>query len=266
MAVLEQKPGKFCIIINHSYPQSEFPNAFEARSALPDSMVIDPSKISINSLINSDDYPCDWGTFADCYLQIAVAPKRTQVAVFDIDTAFRNVPLHKSTGHFVALFIDNLVFLDLCLNFGKCSAPGIWGRIANVMVKILWERGIEALLKWVDDFIFFHFPKSKVADGSFTYSYDESLVWKVAEELGWPWAPKKFVPFSFSFLYIGFLWDLNNKTVQLPFDKKVKYMARVLPHTLPEAVMTLDKTEELIGTLNHICMVLPTGRNRLVSL
>ncbi|KAF8828457.1 hypothetical protein HHX47_DHR3000091 [Lentinula edodes] len=266
MAVLEQKPGKFRIIINHSYPQSDFSSAAAVRASLPDSLIIDPSKISINSLINSDDFPCDWGTFADCYLQVAVAPEGTQVAVFDVDAAFRNVPLHRSTRRFVALFLDGLIFLDLCLNFGKQSAPGIWGRIADVMVKILLERGIEALLKWVDDFIFFRFPKSRNSDGSFTYSYDESLIWSVAAELGWPWAPKKFVPFAFSFLYIGFLWDLTNKTVQLPIDKKIKYANRVLPGTDTDAFMTLNKAEELIGTLNHVCLVLPTGRTRLVSL
>ncbi|KAJ4469994.1 hypothetical protein C8J55DRAFT_436608, partial [Lentinula edodes] len=47
------------------------------------------------------------------------------------------------------------IFLDLCLNFGKCSTPGIWGQIADVMVKMLCKRGVEALLKWVDNFIFF---------------------------------------------------------------------------------------------------------------
>lgn len=176
MAVLEQKPGKFCIIINHSYPQSDFPSSADICASLPESLVIDPSKISINSLINSDDFPCNWGTFADCYLQVAKAPGGTQVAVFDVDAAFCNVSLHCETRRFIALFLDNLIFLNLCLNFGKRSAPGIWGRIANVMVKILLERGIEALLKWVDDFIFFCFPNSRSSNGSFTYSYDESLI------------------------------------------------------------------------------------------
>lgn len=253
-------------MVHGSYPHSDLPCPSAIHSSLPVSLLINPSKISINSLINSNDYPCNWGTFADCYLQVAAAPAGTQVAVFDVDAAFRNVPLHRSTRRFVALFIDNLIFLDLCLNFGKCSTPGIWGQIADVMVKILREWGVEVLLKWVDDFIFFWFPHSHNSDGTFTYSYVESLVWSVAAELGWPWAMKKFVPFSFSFLYISFLWNLSDKTVQLPLDKKVKYAACVLPCTKADALMTLDKAEELIGTLNHVCLVLPTGHTHLITL
>ncbi|KAJ3764709.1 hypothetical protein FB446DRAFT_656217, partial [Lentinula raphanica] len=50
------------------------------------------------------------------------------------------------------------VHLDLALNFGVRSAPGVWGRVADVMAWILKYKGVEALLKWVDDFIFFCFP------------------------------------------------------------------------------------------------------------
>lgn len=88
----------------------------------------------------------------------------------------------------------------------------------------------------------------------------------MAAELGWPWAPKKFVPIASSFLYIGFLWDLNDKTIQLPLSKKIKYANRVLPCTETDAFMTLEKVEELIGMLNHVCLVLPTGRTCLISL
>ncbi|PBK90640.1 hypothetical protein ARMGADRAFT_892250, partial [Armillaria gallica] len=49
--------------------------------------------------------------------------------------------------------------LDPCLNFGASPSPGVWGRIADAMVKILLSRGVEALLKWVDNFIFFRYPK-----------------------------------------------------------------------------------------------------------
>ncbi|KAJ3830917.1 hypothetical protein F5878DRAFT_517069, partial [Lentinula raphanica] len=50
------------------------------------------------------------------------------------------------------------VHLDLALNFGVRSAPGVWGRVADVMAWILKYKGVEALLKWVDDFVFFRYP------------------------------------------------------------------------------------------------------------
>ncbi|GAW03118.1 reverse transcriptase ribonuclease [Lentinula edodes] len=268
MAVLEQRPGKFRIIINHSYPKLNFTSPPPHFTAPPTEIaksikVIDPAKISINSLIDSDDFPCDWGTFANCYLLVADAPEGTQVAIFDVDAAFRNIPIHPSVRHLVCLFLDGLIHLDLMLNFGECSAPGIWGHVADAMVKILLHRGVEALLKWVDDFIFFRYPKTRTSTGSFTYSYDESLIWDTAEILGWPWAPKKFVPFAHFFTYIGFLWKLDLKTVELLVDKKSKYRSKLAPW-LSEEKLVKDKADSIIGTLNHVCLVAPEGRSRLI--
>ncbi|KAI5822042.1 hypothetical protein K523DRAFT_288526, partial [Schizophyllum commune Tattone D] len=72
--------------------------------------------------------------------------------------------------------------------------PGIWGRIADAMVHILRHHGVDALIKWVDDFIFFRYPRQQAADGTFEYGYDASLVWALAKVLGWPWEEKKFTP------------------------------------------------------------------------
>lgn len=184
--------------------------------------------------------------------------------MFDVDAAFRNIPIHQSMRRFVALMLDDLVFMDLMLNFGKRPAPGIWGHVADAMAWILRHKGVQALLKWVDDFVFLRYPSTRNDDGSFSYSYDESLIWSTAETLGWPWAPSKFVPFAHSFVYIGFAWDLVLKTVQLPDAKKLKYLDRIASWVAKECQF-VDDTEKLIGTLNHVSLVVPTGRSRLIN-
>ncbi|KAJ3832001.1 hypothetical protein F5878DRAFT_548802, partial [Lentinula raphanica] len=55
--------------------------------------------------------------------------------------------------------LDGKIHLDFALNFGVRSAPGIFGRLADVMAWIYIHKGIDALLKWVDDFIFFRYPR-----------------------------------------------------------------------------------------------------------
>lgn len=72
------------------------------------------------------------------------------------------------------------------------------------------------------------------------------------------------MPFSSSYLYIGFFWDLA-KTVELPAEKKTKYLDRLLPW-LTLVKQSLDHAETLIGTLNHVCLVVPAGRSHLVNL
>jgi hypothetical protein len=98
--VIQNKP---CIVIDSSHPRNEhaleilaeltsqpLPTTTESlsdtSSTLPFSHIggsqttpipIDPSNISINSLIDSDNYQCNWGTFSDCYLLVADAPEGT---------------------------------------------------------------------------------------------------------------------------------------------------------------------------------------------
>lgn len=53
--------GKWRMFNHHSYPRD------------------DPDIPSVNSQIDKDNYPCDWGTFAECYLLVANAPPGAQV-------------------------------------------------------------------------------------------------------------------------------------------------------------------------------------------
>ena len=66
-------------------------------------------------------------------------------------------------------------------------------------------------------------------------------------------------------MYIGFLWDLSAKVVELPEKKKIKYLERISPWT-HKSMHTMMETEIIIGTLNHICLVVPDGRSHLVPL
>ena len=165
----------------------------------------------------------------------------------------------------MAIILNGLVHLDPALNFGEQSAPGIWGNVANAMVEIYLHQGLHAVLKLVDDFLFFHYPLNQNSDGTFIYPYNESLIWGIAERLGWPWAHNKFLPFASSFRYIGFLWSILECTVQLLDDKKAAYLDRLLPWLTAEK-MKLEDTLNLIGTLNHVCLVAPAGRGYLVNL
>ena len=203
--------------------------------------------------------------FSECYLLVADAPEGTEGAVFDVDAAFRNIPTHPSACPFLAIMVKGLIHLDHVLNFGASPSPGIFGRVADAMVRILLSWGVEAVIKWVDDFIFFRYPSRRLVDGTFEFTYSADLVWTIASELGWPWAPEKFVDFSSTFTYIGFSWDLAAKFVELPEKKKIKYLERISTWTLKSA-HTLKETEVVIGTLNHICLVVPEGRAHLVAL
>lgn len=266
LAVVDSANGKRRVIVNHSYPISK--NLIDLDSLSrdgADKLIIDPTTTSINTVVDSTKFQCAWGSFSECYLLVADAPPGTEAAVLDVDSAFRNIPTHPSARRFLAIMIRGLIHLDHVLNFGASPAPGVFGRVADAMVKILLHQGVDALIKWVDDFISFRYPISANTDGSYNFSYSADLVWEVARELGWPWAPAKFVDFSTAFMYIGFWWDLAAKTVELPAKKKAKYLARIEPW-LHGSSHTVTDAEKIIGTFNHVALAVPEGRSRLVSL
>ncbi|KAF5373349.1 hypothetical protein D9615_007467 [Tricholomella constricta] len=212
--VIERTPGKLRITVDHSYPRGN------------------PLVPSVNSCINAKHFQCAWGTFSSCYLLVADAPEGTEACVFDVDSAFRNIPTRPIDRTATAIMLNGLIHLDGRLNFGICPAPGIFGLVADAIVWIYLHKGIDAVIKWVDDFIFFRYPKSRLPSGDPIFSYDESIIWSIASDLGWPWAKDKFVPFATSFTYIGFEWSLSLKSVRLPDAKRAKYLTKLAPWTI----------------------------------
>ena len=240
-------PGEFRIIQDLSFPRNQ------------------PNKSSVNDDINTDDFQCDWGTFAACVLLVIAAPVGAEASVNDVEKAFRIIPVYPLDQPHLVVMWDGLLYLDHCTAFGTASSPGLFGRVADAGVRIFKRHGIQDVIKWVDDFVFWRYPSSTSTDGTHSYSYNESLIFNVAENLGLPWSRAKHTPFASTFTYNGFLWDIPARTVQLPPAKKKKYLAR-LSQWNSSHLVSIRETEQLVGTLNHCCLALPSGRSHLASL
>lgn len=143
LAVVTSGVSSKCrVIVNHSYPDKaknkiNLGSGGKLRDATEAKILLDPTTTSINTVITSKQFQCAWGTFSKCYILMAEAPEGTQAAVFDVQSAFRNVPMHPTAQCFLAIMIKGLIHLDHVANFGASSAPGIWGRIADAMAQIL---------------------------------------------------------------------------------------------------------------------------------
>ena len=119
------KPGKFRLIQNLSYPR----NLSGIRS--------------INSSIESDLYPCTWGTFSTVTIIIQSLPPRSQGACRDVSEAYRIIPLAKDQwpGIVVRLEEDGppdakLFALNTCTSFGKKSSGGLFGMFGDALLDI----------------------------------------------------------------------------------------------------------------------------------
>lgn len=100
-------------------------------------------------------------------------------------------------------------------------------------------------------------------DQQFSYNLDD--VDHLSEELGIPWETTKDQPFDASTIYIGFVWDIQARTVSLSPTKVAKYLQAI--QTWQERrTHVLQDVRELYGKLLHASSALRRGRAYLTSL
>ena len=78
LATKPGKPGKYCMVHNFLHPCLPCTNPVQ----------------SINSAINSQDFPCTWGTFSTICPIIYCLPPGSQASIQDVSKAYRTIPVH----------------------------------------------------------------------------------------------------------------------------------------------------------------------------
>ena len=303
------KPGKFRAIHNFSYPHHPTPRT-----------------TSINSHIDSNDFPCTWGTFDIIALLIARLPPGSQASVRDVAEAYRTIPAKPSQwpGLVIRLQGEDQYAINICNNFGLTSAGGVYGMVADAGADVFRGNGIGPVAKWVNDHIFFRVPREHLStynacrdqwsqditqqggrkqDGGRiwyegkdlpngfpeqfdedcstlfqdlaevshrtaedqTFSYADTDIDTLSEHLGIRWESSKAVPFGPAVPYLGFLWDLDARTVCLLEGKRIKYVAAIAEWE-KKRTHNLLETQELHGKLQHASLVIPSGRAYLTSM
>ena len=223
----------------------------------------DPSRSSVNDQIDIEDFRCDWGTFNDIRTIVIEAPEGTEAATLDVDSAFRCCPILPAQQCNFVIHWNNSYYLDHDAPFGATSAGGVFGRVADAKSAILESENIGPAKNWVDDFTFFRFQVTLSPSPVFSYSLTD--IYALAKRLGWPWKESKTRPFASEFTYLGFLWNLSTKTVQIPLQKKLRYLEKLDPWQ-EDRKFTKKDVESVLGTLVHCSLAVPDGRSRLPSL
>jgi hypothetical protein len=216
---------------------------------------------SVNSDIDSDDFPCDWGLFTEMAHLVTQAPPGAEGATLDVDAAFRRCLVRPDQQNYFVVHWQGRCYIDHCVAFGGASACGVFGRIADAFIAICRKRDLSPCIKWVDDFVFLRFPRPH--SGGFSFDLQDIL--KLGHSLGLLWKESKTQPFAPTFAYVGFEWSLLKCTVTIPSAKKAKYTSWLEPWCLGVKV-TSKEVDKLLGTLVHCSLAVPEGRSRLVAL
>ena len=72
-----------------------------------------------------------------------------------------------------------------------------------------------------------NFVSNHPGDSWTTHTYNFEHINCITDQLGIPWKPSKDTLFPSSPVFIGFVWDIENKTVTLTLVKYAKYIAAI---------------------------------------
>ncbi|CAE6473034.1 unnamed protein product [Rhizoctonia solani] len=217
-------------------------------------------KDSVNGEIDLEEFPCLWGFFDDVVNAILDFPEGSMAATFDVDAAYRRIPIHPDDQPSTVVFWNGNLYVDHCAPFGAASSNGLFARCGDSMLLILQARLGCKVLKWVDDFLIIR-PPPGYPGGDTT----EQDIYDIAIPLGWPWKVPKTKDFAPSFEFLGFLWNIPNRRVYIPAKKCEKFLAKI-DAWLSSRQVSLKSTQQLIGSLIHCTNVIPEGRAWLAGL
>jgi hypothetical protein len=207
-------------------------------------------------------------------LQVTTAPQGAQAATLDVEGAYRTTPVKLDHKRYLIVHFDGGFYINHNTPFGLASASGLQGEVTDATINIWEYHEISPAVKWVDDFNVFHFPKPHgtflgISDGVIhSYGYDLTSIKSLIAPLGIPWHKNKGQEFSDTFSYLGFHWDLLNKTVSLLDHKRDKYFRKVssLISACESSQVLKPQVKSVIGTLSHITFVHCQGRSYMSNL
>ena len=90
--------------------------------------------------------------------QVVSAPPGAQAVTLDIERAYCNSLLSPRHKPYVAVIWRDMIWGEHCTILSLASSGGIQGLPADTVVAILKTKGIEHVIKWVNDFAFICMP------------------------------------------------------------------------------------------------------------
>ena len=224
-------PGKFRLLHNLSYPY----DLSSVNLNIPDAA----ANVSYASVTDALDVINSLGS---CFLSKS-----------DIADAFRIVPLHPSQYRLTGFKIAKNYYFDKCLPMGARSACQIFERVSDGLKYILQNTyKVSHVIKVLDDFLFIGKTREECLYGLECFK-------SLCNRVGVPLAAHKTVQPTRNLSFLGIQMDTVTHMASIPEEKLLAYKRNV--HALSkEPGCSLRELKSLIGKLQFVCTIIPSGR------
>lgn len=228
------QPGKWRLIINLSAPQGA----------------------SVNDMIPPELCSPRYPRLDEVAAIIMSLGPGTLLAKLDLESAYRLVPIHPRDRSLLAVKWEGGVYMDGSLPFGLRSAPKIFSAVADALLWIMFKRGVECGVHYLDDFLVAGPPGSPRCASSLGAALE------TCEILGVPVAAHKTVLPATTLTFLGIEIDTVAGQLLLPQEKLLRLKATISSWK-GRKKCTKQELLSLIGQLHHAASVVKPGRSFL---
>ena len=228
------QPGKWRLIVDLSHPKGS----------------------SVNDGISPALCSLHYSSVDEAVRRALALGEHTQLAKFDLESAYRVVPVHPTDRLLLGMRWKEELYVDTALPFGLRSAPKIFNAVADGLQWILGRNGVDNCLHYLDDFLIFG------SGGSNDCGVALQRALQICAYLGVPIAQKKTEGPATKLVFLGIEIDTVEGVMRLP-SEKLQRLQLEIQRWMERKSTTKRELLSLIGQLQHACCVVRPGRSFL---
>jgi hypothetical protein len=165
------------------------------------------------------------------------------MAKFDVQAAYRNIPINVSDRHLLGMYWRDSFYVDLVLPFGLRSAPFIFDSVASAVHLILSHNyHVHPLFHYLDDFLTLGLPSSPVCQAHVDTSFT------VFNHLGLPLNHEKCEGPATCWVFLGIELDSATEIARFAAEKFNRSISRLQSRSN----MRTCHRQELESLISHL--------------
>ena len=210
---------------------------------------------SINERIPQEDGIVPFLSNKEIAQALAEAGAGAWLAAFDVEEAFRHLPVAPSDYRLLLLLIHGVYYVDTRVGFGSRTGPANYQKFGAALAFLLEKSGL-TLLRIIDDHLLISTSRAGCAA-------DVLRAHRLLAELGVPRAPlKDFGPATWA-IFNGLYWNCLTQRVGIAPTRLLEIIAdlgALLAHAPGARTWHLNELRTTVGRLTSLLAVVPEGK------
>ena len=208
----------------------------------------------VNAYIDEHESKVQFASFDQAIRIASTLGQGTLMAKFDVQSAYRLLPVREADFPCLGLAIGGKIFCDKMLPMGAKISAAHWEAFGHIWEWIVQNdpRFDGHTCRYMDDMLCL-FEPGKDPKASVT------ALEQTCADIGLPLAPDKTVAPTTSITFLGLTIDSQKQTIGIPQEKIAKAKSQLLLLT-SKRTMKVRQIQSIAGLLNFNCKAIPPGR------